>query len=55
MKFCIHEYNKTSQIPIYTYFDYSGYYVGVFLCKCKKCGKEKKIKFLKDRQLGELI
>ena len=54
MKLCLHEYEKVSDKPTYDYFDYSGFHVGVFLCQCKKCGKEKERKFLADRQIGEL-
>lgn len=43
--FCIHEWHKTTDKPIYDYFDYSGYRVGVFLCKCNMCGKIRKKKF----------
>lgn len=42
---CIHEWCKMTDKPIYDYWDYSGNHVGVFLCKCKKCGKERKKKF----------
>ena len=52
---CSHEYEKASNEPEYTYFDYSGYKVGVFCLRCKKCGKQKTKKFLADRQLGELV
>ena len=55
MKLCVHEYEKVSDKPVQDYFDYSGYHVGVFLCRCKKCGKKKERKFFADRQLGELL
>ena len=44
--FCVHEWYKITGNPIYDYWDYSGYHVGVFLCKCKLCGKERKKKFI---------
>ena len=55
MKICIHDYVKTSNQPIRTYCDYSGFRIGVFKCKCVKCGKIKEKKFLADRQIGELF
>lgn len=55
MKRCSHIYEKLSDKPLYDYFDYSGFHVGVFICKCKKCGKKKERKFLADKQVGELF
>ena len=43
--FCIHKWHKITDKPIYDYFDYSGFHVGVFLCKCDLCGKTRKKKF----------
>lgn len=45
--FCKHEYEKFGKdsIPIYTYYDYDGNKIGVFVCVCRKCGKMKKKKF----------
>ena len=40
---CLHEWAKTKKL--YDYWDYSGFHVGVFKYKCKKCGKEKNRKF----------
>lgn len=42
---CIHEWHKIHDKPIYDYWDYSGFHVGVFWCKCKLCGKLRKKKF----------
>lgn len=39
---CIHEWYKITDKPIYDYFDFSGFHVGVFLCKCNLCGKNSK-------------
>lgn len=55
MKWCKHEYEKIEEKPNYDYFDYSGFHVGVFLCRCKKCGKKRERKFLASRQPGELL
>jgi hypothetical protein len=52
---CQHEFVRTSEKPEYTYFDYSGYEVGVFCLRCSKCGKRKYRKFLADKQIGELL
>ena len=41
--FLNHEWEKVKLII--EYFDYSGYKVGVFQCKCKNCGKTKNRKF----------
>ena len=41
--FCFHEWEKLRFL--HDYFDYSGFRVGVFECKCKKCGKIKRRKF----------
>ncbi|MFR1346920.1 MAG: hypothetical protein ACLSBC_12970 [[Clostridium] scindens] len=35
---CNHEFEKIKLIR--EYYDYSGFRVGVFKCRCKKCGKE---------------
>lgn len=43
-KFCHHEWKKLGK-PIREYIDYSGFRVGVFQCRCKKCGKEETRKF----------
>ena len=43
--FCIHEWIKLESKPHFTYWDYSGYHVGIFHCKCKKCGKIKAKKY----------
>ena len=40
---CLHEWAKIKKL--YDYWDYSGFHVGVFKCRCKKCGKEKNRKF----------
>ena len=40
---CIHEWEK--QELVHEYYDYSGFAIGVFRCKCKKCGKVKNKKF----------
>ena len=42
---CIHEWHKIHDEPLYDYWDYSGFHVGVFWCKCKLCGKLRKKKF----------
>lgn len=44
--FCIHEWVKLTKDPEYSYWDYSGFHVGVFLCVCKLCGKERKRKYI---------
>ena len=41
--FCFHEWDKLRFL--YDYIDYSGFHVGVFECKCKKCGKIRNRKF----------
>ena len=43
--FCIHKWHRITDKPIYDYFDYSGFHVCVFLCKCSLCGKVRKKKF----------
>ena len=43
--FCIHEWIKQEEQPHKDYYDYSGYHVGVFKCKCNKCGKIRNIKY----------
>ena len=53
--FCKHDFIKLNEKPLYDYFDYYGWHVGVFKCKCKKCGKVRNRKFLADRQLGEIL
>ena len=45
MRIHIHEWIKIEEKPFYDYWDYSGYHVGVFRCKCKKCGKLRNKKF----------
>lgn len=40
-----HEWVKIDDEPIEEYWDYNGYKVGVFRCKCRKCGKIKRRKF----------
>lgn len=42
---CFHSWEKTESWPIRTYFDYFGFKVSLFPCKCKKCGKRKVKKF----------
>jgi hypothetical protein len=42
---CVHEWEKAEDKPHYDYWDYSGYHVGVFKCRCKKCGKIKDRKY----------
>lgn len=41
--FCSHEYEKKKLLE--EYYDYSGFKVAVFQCICRKCGKEKRIKY----------
>ena len=43
--FCTHEWVKITKDPSYSYWDYSGFHVGVFLCICKRCGKKRKRKY----------
>ena len=43
--FCIHEWKKLADKPLYDYWDYSGIHVGVFKCQCGKCGRIRKKKF----------
>ena len=45
MIICFHNYKKISNIPLRTYYDYSGYNVGIFKCQCTKCEKIKNRKF----------
>lgn len=45
MLFCNHEWEKLSNKPTTTYLDYSGFKIGIFLCKCKKCGKIRQKKY----------
>ena len=42
---CIHEWEKAEDKPHEDYWDYSGHHVGVFKCRCKKCGAEKNRKY----------
>lgn len=44
--FCIHNYIKIEEQPHYTYYDYTGFKVGVFKCRCTKCGKISNRKFI---------
>lgn len=55
MLFCNHEWIKQTNEPIADYFDYDGWHVGVFVCKCSKCGKIKKRKYLDNHQVGQLF
>lgn len=48
MKLCLHKYRKIDTHPCSTYFDYTGFQVGIFRCKCSKCGKIKYKKYIKD-------
>ena len=48
---CIHEWTKTEKEPHEDYWDYSGYHVGVFKCKCSLCGKVKNRKYIKHTGL----
>lgn len=41
--FCDHNYEKIKFV--YDYYDYFGWHVSVFECKCTKCGKIKRKKF----------
>ena len=43
--FCIHEWVKLEPNPHFTYWTYCGHHVGIFWCRCKKCGKIKKKKY----------
>lgn len=43
--FHMHEWVKITEAPIYDYWDYSGFHVGIFPCECKRCGKKRKRKF----------
>lgn len=45
MTFCIHDWKRTEE-PKYSYIDYSGIRVFTAMCRCKKCGKKKKRKFM---------
>lgn len=46
---CIfHDWVKIEKEPHEIYFDYSGNRVGIFRCRCKKCGKIRNKKFLSD-------
>ena len=40
---CIHEWEKKKFVD--EYHDYGGFKVGLFRCKCKKCGKIKLKKY----------
>lgn len=50
---CKHEWKKIEKTN--DYFDYSGFHVAVYLCKCKKCGKKKEKKFSHEKQIGDLF
>ena len=43
--FCSHDYSKIETEPHLVYYDYTGFKVGVFKCKCVKCGKISNLKF----------
>lgn len=40
---CEHKWNP--EVEIDSYYDYSGFKVRVFECKCSKCGKRKTRKY----------
>ena len=42
---CFHKWLKIEEKPHETYRDYSGFRVGIFKCRCSKCGKIKNKKF----------
>lgn len=42
-RFCVHDWQR--QYLVSEYFDYSGFKVGIFKCKCRKCGKVKNKKY----------
>lgn len=44
-KLCIHKWKRSNKL-VHHYFDYSGFHVGVFECKCEKCGIKANKKFL---------
>lgn len=43
--FCNHDYAKLEMKPHFVYYDYTGFKVGVFKCRCTKCGKISNRKF----------
>lgn len=49
------EFEIVDDKPIYAYYDYSGFHVGVFRCKCKKCGREMGRKYPPVKKLRELF
>lgn len=40
-----HEWVRLSDKPLRDYWDWSGFHVYVFKCRCKKCGKERERKY----------
>ena len=40
---CVHEWSPEKEVG--RYYDYSGFTVREFECRCKKCGKRKKRKY----------
>jgi len=56
MKFlCIHDWKRLKDEPEYDYFDDSGVKIGVFACKCVKCGKRMNRKYYKTSELSEYV
>ena len=42
---CFHSWIRSNRL-VYDYFDYSGFHIGLFECKCEKCGKRANKKYL---------
>lgn len=43
--FHIHKWEKLESEPHDIYYDYSGFKVGIFRCRCKICGVIRNMKF----------
>ena len=43
--FHIHEWEKLEDEPHDIYYDYCGFKVGIFRCRCNICGKIRNVKF----------
>ena len=43
--FCNHDYVKLETEPHFVYYDYTGFRIAVFKCRCTKCGKISNLKF----------
>ena len=49
MKLHFHKWEKVEAEPHSTYYDYSGWHVGIFKCQCKICGKMRNRKYTNTR------